>query len=596
MKRLGLLETSQLAIKAPFIQPARYHVRHALPAIGYGTALKLLMPDKLWKLAAAGKANAAPMLILNMMDVRGEQEAVVSDEKRLKTRDFKDRFLRIANWLIHSGMQPKDKAAVLMHNSAEVLETLVGASFAGCTSPGLNWHLAGEELAKTINVSKPKTVFVGEDFVDRVLGIADQIPSVKNFVAVGAKVPKGWIPYEEAATFSRNAMPSGRFIFGAAPYTSGTTGVPKNVNLNDGLSYLFDDTAPAPNAELMEYFELLFCMLNAGFHLNMHKIKDLRSLVITPMYHAGTIAALFPVLYGGTLVLESKFDPEQVLATMQKERISWTFMVPTMLSRILNLPDEVKRKYDLSSMRSLISGAAPCSPEIKTGINELFMQQGAPGPVFHEYYGSTETMMVSVLRPGDYNNRPERLKSVGKPRCGEVCLVDPLTEQAVSNGEQGSICARTVSTLGLSYGTDSSLLDDAYVTINGKLYYKDGLMGYQDKDGFLYLTDRIKDMVISGGVNVFPGEVEKALAAHPAVDDVAVFGVPDQDLGEVMRAEIQLMPGAEMTEEEAFAHCKAQGLFGYKMPRYVGFMEKLPRRIDGKMIKRALKEKYWPAS
>ena len=593
MKRLGLLETSQLAIKAPFIQPARYHIRRMLPTLGYGTALKLLMPGKLLKLATAGRSNAVPAFILNMMDIRRNLEAVVTENKRLKTGEFKERFLRLANWLISQGLQPKDKVATLMHNSGEVLEILIGASYAGCTNPGLNWHLSGQELAKTINVSKPKILFLSQDFVERVQEITGDIPSVEKFVVTGPNVPKGWIPYEETVSYSDNSMPSGRFIFGTAPYTSGTTGVPKNVNLNDGLSFLFDDTASAPNANLVEYIELLFSMLNAGFHLNMHKIKELRSLVITPMYHAGTIAALFPVLYGGTLVLESKFDPEQVLFTMQEERISWTFMVPTMLSRILNLPEQIKNKYDLSSMRSLISGAAPCSPEIKTGINDLFMRQGAPAPVFHEYYGSTETMMVSILRPGDYTGHPERLKSVGKPRCGEVMLVDPQTGNAVNYGDQGSICARTVSTLGLSYGGDNNLLDDAYVSINGKPYYKDGLMGYQDEKGFLYLTDRIKDMVISGGVNVFPGEVEKVLLTHPSVDDVAVFGVPDKDLGEVMRAEIQLKSGMELTDKETLEYCKAQGLFGYKMPKYIGFTDKLPRRIDGKMIKRELKEKYW---
>jgi long-chain acyl-CoA synthetase len=594
MARFSIREVGKAAFGAPLMEPVRFHMKYAGRAFGAKTILGMLRPDRMAKLLTAGYRNLVPELLLAMARIHHDREAVISDDMRLTSSQFTERSLRLANWMISQGLMPKDRVATLAYNSHFSIETLFASSFAGCPNPGVNWHLKDDELVKTINITKPKILVAGPEFAEQVMRLAKELPSVKKILVAGSKIPKGAIPYDEAVSHPDASAPKGRFILGASPYTSGTTGIPKSVNLNDGLSLLFDETAAKPDADLAEYVRLLFAMLNGSFHLNLHKIKEPRSLVVTPLYHAGTIAGLLPMIFGGALVLMGRFDPENVLATIEKERISWAFLVPTMIRRILALPENVKNRYNLSSMKSLISAAAPCPASLKEQANEFFMERGASGPVLHEFYGSSETMMVSVLSPQDYRDNPKRLHSVGRPRCGDMVIVDPESGRQLAVGEQGAVCVRTISTLVLNYGSGSEdLLKGAFHKVDGKNYYNDGVVGYQDEDGFLYLTDRIKDMVISGGVNVFPGEVEKALMSHPAVADVAVFGIPDLDLGEVMRAEIQLAPGKTLTEEEAFLYCKEKGLYGFKLPKQIGFAEKLPRRDDGKLIKRELKEKFW---
>ncbi|MBI5843337.1 MAG: AMP-binding protein [Deltaproteobacteria bacterium] len=593
-KRFTTAQVLGLISEIPKMESARFHLKHMAKTAGFSGLLQFLSPTLLYRLFSMGLSNALPTLLLFLMEKNGDREALVSGSTRLSYAQFKDRGLRLANFLLDKGIEPKEKIATYMFNSHQVLEMLFAGSLAGCPCPGVNWHLSGPELVKTINITKPRVLAVGEEFVDRVVAIKDEIPSVKVFLVAGKKVPPGMTPYEEAVTFHGTEIPRERFILAISPYTSGTTGIPKSVNLHDGVSFLFNDKAEAPRTNLKEYTDLLFKALNASFHLGVHKISKPRSMVVTPLYHAGTIAGFLPVLFGATLVLVPQFDPEKILKTIQDERISWTFMVPTMLRRIANLPDDVKAKYDLSSMKSLISAAAPCPPALKREMNELFISRGAAGPVFHEYYGSSETMIVTVLNPDDYAEKPERINSVGKVRSGDLKIIDPLNVKELPDGRAGSVCIRTVSTLTLNYGGEEDLLKKSYYKLDDREYYIDGVIGYKDEDGFVYLTDRIKDMVISGGVNVFPGDVEKALIKHPSVDDVAVFGVPDDDLGEVMRAEVQLLPGHSSSEKEMLDFLKKEGLFGYKLPKYVGFMEKLPRRIDGKMMKRELKSKYWP--
>ncbi|MEW5736375.1 MAG: AMP-binding protein [Thermodesulfobacteriota bacterium] len=594
-KRFSGKEILSLLSGLPRMEAARYHFSHVGKTVGVRNVLRMANPLLVGKILAAGWKNALPTLLFAMLEKNDTSEAIVSGSTRLTHAQLADRVRRFANWLVDHGVQPKDRVATLLLNSHPVIETLFAGSLCGCPCPGVNWHLAGKELVKTINITKPKVLVLGSEFVERIAEIRSEIPSVQYFLVAEGPIPEGMLSYQEAVTYGKTELPRDRFILGISPYTSGTTGIPKSVNMYDGVSFLFDENAEKPRANLSDYVELLVKMLNAGFYLDLHKIKDMRSLIVTPLYHAGTIAGLLPALYGGTLVLLSRFEPENILKTIQDERISWSFMVPTMLKRLVSLPPEIQNKYDLSSMVSLISAAAPCAPELKKQVNELFARRGAKSPVFHEYYGSSETMIVTVLNPEDYAEKPERINSVGKIRCGDLLVVDPMKNAEVPVGESGSICVRTVSTLSLNYGGDSqSLLNKSYCTVNGRDYYIDGVIGYRDADGFLYLTDRIKDMVISGGVNVFPGHVESALMEHPAVDDVAVFGVPDPDLGEVMRAEIQLKKGKKLTEKQVLDYLKTKDLFGYKLPKYVGFTDKLPRRIDGKMMKRELKAKYWP--
>jgi long-chain acyl-CoA synthetase len=437
------------------------------------------------------------------------------------------------------------------------------------------------------------------DFIDDVISYKDEMPSVEQFIMVGDTPPAGILNYENLITESSNTLPKTNFIFAMNPYTGGTTGTPKSSNLYDGLSYLLSDVAEAPRTSMEEYLKYLIRQFSYLYYCGGHLIEDakgknIRSLIPTPMYHAGTAAGFAPcVLLGATAVPMKKFDPESFLRMTEKERISWSFVVPTILQRILGLPDEVKKKYDLSSMHTLLCAAAPCPPEVKTAINRLFLQQGAKQPVFHEYYGSSETALVTLLLPEDYIKNPERIHSVGKPRCGDLLIYDEIAKKVMETGQKGLIMCRSVGTLSLRYPGTEKKLKESQRIIDGKEWYDDGLIGWQDKDGFLYLSSRVKEMIICGGVNIFPAEIERVLFMNPKVYDAAVIRAPHPDLGEMPLACIQLKEGETADESEIQEYCKDKGLTGLKIPKKVDFYEKLPRRLDGKIIKRELEEKYW---
>jgi len=292
-------------------------------------------------------------------------------------------------------------------------------------------------------------------------------------------------------------------------------------------------------------------------------------------------------------VTMKRFDPEKFLFLVDRERISWTFVVPTMLQRILALPREITKKYNLSSMHALLCAAAPCPPEVKIATNELFMLQGAAGPVFHEYYGSSESAVLTLLIPDDYRKNPGRIRSVGKPRCGDILIYDDIAKKKAGPGKEGIVLGRSVATLSLTYPGSEKKLKENQRIIDGKEWYDDGLVGRQDEDGFLYLTGRIKEMIICGGVNVFPIEIERVLFLYPDIEDCAVIRAPDPDLGEIPLACVKLKAGASATEDDIKNFCRKNGLSGYNVPKKVKFYEKLPRHIDGKIIKRELEAPLW---
>lgn len=527
-----------------------------------------------------------------IFDAFGDREAIISQGNRITYKEYKERVFRFGNGVQDLGLKSGDKVAVMLYNSNEYLESMFGSSYVGCPNPGVNWHLSGDELARTINITSPKALLFDGEFLEKIIQIKDDLKSVEHFIVVGENVPEDMVQYEDLLKSSSDKMPDGNFILALNPYTGGTTGVPKSVNYYDSASYLFSNIAEGPRTSLKEYLRLAVMEFSFIHYFDMHKIKDLRSLVIAPIYHAGALVGLIPFFLGGTMVMIRKFDPEYTLKLIEEERVSWSFVVPTILQRWLALPEEVKKRHYLGSMHTLICAAAPCPVEVKKGTNDLFLQQGTKRPVFYEYYGSAETMIITLLRPDDYIAKPERYASVGKVRCGDLKIFDEERGELPPK-ESGIVHGRTINTVSLRYPGSSDRLKSVLREIDGKEYYDDGLIGYLDEDGFLYLTDRVKDMIISGGVNIYPSEIEEVILKHPAVSDVAVIGVPNPDLGEAVRAEIQLKDGVSATEEEILEHCKKEGLFGFKIPKQVGFAKELPRHIDGKILKRELREKYW---
>jgi len=459
--------------------------------------------------------------------------------------------------------------------------------------------LTGEDLRSTIDLRKPKVLIFDKDFADEIIEYKNDMPSVEQFIMIGGHPPGSILNYETLLSKSRTTLPDTSFIFAMNPYTGGTTGSPKSSNLYDGLSYLLSEVAEAPRASLEEYVQYMDRQFSYLYYYGGDKIRDsveknIRTLIPTPMYHAGTAAGFAPcIMLGATAVPMRKFSPESYLRMVEEERISWSFVVPTIIQRILGLPDHIKNKYDLSSMHTLISAAVPCTPESKIGINELFMARGAKKPVFHEYYGSSESALLTLLLPADYLENPKRIYSVGKPRCGDILVYDEIGKQKAETGKDGMIFGRSVATMSLRYPGTEKKLKNSQRIIDGKEWYDDGLIGHQDKDGFLYLTSRVKEMIICAGVNIFPMEIERVLFMNPKIYDTAVIRAPHPDLGEIPLACIQLKKEKKMTETDIQDYCREKGLKGYKIPHKVEFYDKLPRHIDGKIIKRELEAKYW---
>jgi long-chain acyl-CoA synthetase len=371
------------------------------------------------------------------------------------------------------------------------------------------------------------------------------------------------------------------------------------VNYFDSIGYAFSDLATPPDVPLDEYLRFMFLQFSFMYYFGGTEISDpvtknMRCLIPGPLYHAGTIAAWVPfILLGGTGVIMKKFDPREFLRLIEAERINWVFVVPAMLEKILSLPDEARNRHDLSTMHTLICAAAPATPELKKAANEFFRARGSRRNVFTEFYGSSETAVATVLLPQDYEEKPVRYESVGRMRCAQTRIYDKDAGCWCAPGKDGQVMTRSLTTLNLDYVGSSEQAGKAFQIIDGLAWFDDGLTGHMDEDGFLYLTGRNKEMIITGGVNIFPNEIEAAIKRHARVLDVAVIRYPDRELGEVPAAIVQPKEGQTLSSGEIIDFCRQQSLQGFKIPRYVEIVESLPRHIDGKMRKKDIEDRYW---
>ncbi len=558
-----------------------------------------LLPN-LKQLAKFKVGRIIPNWMIGMWDTFPDRIALVDGDKRYTFAEMKDRVFRLANALQAMGVKPKDRVAGMLYNSAEFLELFWACSLIGATMPFVNFHLSGDELQDTINLRKPAVFVFDSEFLDEIVKVKDGLEGVEHLVLVGeGEAPEGITPYEELITRYPNTRPDVNFIVALNPYTGGTTGTPKSSNLFDSVGYMMSDLAEPPRTDLTSFLRynlkaFSFLYYYGGTEIFDPVDKNIHTLIVTPMYHAGTIVAWAPyMLEGATAVIMKKFDAEEFLRIIQDERISWTFVAPTILQRVLALPEEIKSKYDLSSMRALVCAAAPCPPDVKREINALFMAQGAKMPVFNEYYGSAETAIITILLPQDYVNNPKRIESVGKARGGDLKIRMEEEGRWAGPREVGNVMVRSVSTLSLRYPGSEHKLHESIKTIDGEEWFDDGLLGYVDEEGFLFLTGRVKEMIISGGVNIYPIEIETALLKFPAIFDVAVVRLPHPDLGEVPIACVQLHAGQQATSGDIVEFCKTSGMKGFKIPAKIEFFDELPRHIDGKIIKRELEKLYW---
>ena len=518
----------------------------------------------------------------------GDRKAVVTSTGVVTFEELSERSVRLANSFYQQGLRENDRVAVLLKNEQAWFDVMLACGLSGLRMPMLNTHLKPEELAKCINACMPKILVFSDLYLEIIKSIEHQLTGVKILVCSASEseveLPPHYFYLDKLIAKGENHLEPGGFGFPQMAFSGGSTGVPKFI-MEGGAgenSSSIDRRKGVSDKELKQ--------IKAKFAYGVSQISvgpikgQIVSLIPGPLYHAGTQVAVFPIYFGGTVVPMLKYDAEEFLRLIEKEKVNFTFVAPTMLERVLKLPEAIKNKYDLSSMQIIYCAAAPCADYVKKGINELFVKQGASKNVFHEYYGSSEAACISVLLPQHYEEKPERYKSVGKVMGCDCMVYNPEQQRECAPNEDGHVIIRSARMYTLNYG-NSSEMDNAFIEVNGSLWFDDGCVGHLDEDGFLYLTSRSKDMIISGGVNIFPVEIEEVIRKHPNILDVAVVKVPDKDLGEVAGALVQTLDGNKIPEQELIAYCKQAGLYGFKLPKYIKHIKELPKNTAGKIRK-----------
>jgi acyl-CoA synthetase (AMP-forming)/AMP-acid ligase II len=503
----------------------------------------------------------------------GDRTAVIVDASggaRASTTTFGELNVlvnRLAHGLLAAGARPGERLVWCGPNSLEVLVTIHAARKLNLVAVPLSYRFNAEEMAYVIDNSDATTVVIDADEAPLVAEVRAQIPKVRNVVVFGGEAPQGCLRWDDVCANGAGTEPDvdpGSEAGSAMIYTSGTTGKPK------GALRTRTDR------------QIVFALLG---ELNMLH-ENAVHLTTGPLYHSGPLAfASLSHTLGAPIVVLRKFDASRWIELVKQHRVTNTFSAPTQLKRIVSLPAAELATADLSSMITLIANAAPVPYALKKEIIEKL------GDGFlYEVYGSTELGVDTVLQPQDQLRKPG---SCGKPYGGiEMRIVkDDGTEAAT--GEAGELFVRTGLAMDGYHRTDEKLTELTPEAGQSEAEWKSvGDVAYLDEEGYVYICDRKKDMIISGGVNIYPAEIEAVLIAHPQVIDVAVFGIPDDEWGERVHAIVQAKPGETIDLEELRAFAE-EHLAGYKRPRAYELRAELPRTDSGKLLKRVLRDEYW---
>lgn len=503
----------------------------------------------MYSFAASLRAHAAR---------RPDHAAVTTGGGRtLSYRELDALSSRVANALIGVGVEPGDRVAHVGRNRAEFAATMFGASKVRATLAGASWRLAVDELGGVLADADPKVVVVDEEFAANVQAVAARVPGLRQVVVAGATGDfDTWTARVPSVDPGLEPRPDDVVLI---TYTSGTTGLPKGVMATNSMieAHL---TRPMP-----------WCLDPASV-----------MLVVSPVFHAAGSAWVFlGVYHGAHVVLLPDANPRLVLRAVGEHRVTHTMLVPALIQFMLQTPECAGT--DLSSLRTVVYGASPISETVLSQALETFGCELAQG------YGMTETLgPITFLYPADHDPALGLLRSAGRPSPGiELAIVDPETGEERPPGEVGEVWTRSdQNTIGYWRKPEETgaLFRDGWL--------RTGDAGYVDDRGYLFLTDRVKDMIVSGGENVYPVEVENALMAHPAVADVAVVGVPDERWGETVKAVVVAAPGGVPVPDELIAHCRER-LAGFKCPTSVDLVDELPRNPSGKVLRRLVREPYW---
>lgn len=481
-------------------------------------------------------------------------------------RELDEESNQVARYLRDRGLRPGDGIAILLENHPRYLSVCWAAERSGLYYTAISTHLTADEVAYIVDDSGAQAMITSAAFRDVAVAVRGRLPGVRAWLMMDGTAD-GYDGYEDAIAAQPAAAlpeePRGQDLL----YSSGTTGRPKGIK-------------PALTGEPVDAHSPLLQLVQGLYGMDERTVY----LSPAPLYHAAPLRYCMAVnRLGGTNIVMERFDPQRCLELVDRHRITHGQFVPTMFVRMLRLPEEVRTRYDVSSLRAAVHAAAPCPVPVKEQMIRWW------GPVIHEYYAGTEGNGFVAI---DSDQWLEHQGSVGRALLGELHIVDDNGTE-LPPGEVGTIYFADGPRF--EYHNDPDKTADAY---NERGWSTLGDLGWLDEDGYLYLADRRSHLILSGGVNIYPAEVEGALVMHPEVSDVAVFGIPDPDFGEEVKAVVQPVDMDEAgpdLETELISYTRER-LAGYKCPRSVDFRRELPRSRTGKLFKRELQDPYWEAA
>ena len=483
-------------------------------------------------------------------------EGVVMDAATQATRGA-----QLAGGLRALGLREGDVLAVLLRNSELYVDVMHACRQSGINFCPINWHFTAAEVGVILLDSGARALIAHGDLLDAIIQV---VPEGVALLAVGNSQTASALSYEDwlaaQAAYSGPLVPPGGYM----AYTSGTTGRPKGV-VRDRM----------PMADL----EVRLANIKRLMELTLGLTDGCRALMPAPLYHSAPSNFLqYAVQLAEHVVLMARFDAEELLALIERHRIDVVYLVPIMYVRLLRLPEAVRQRYDISSLRYVASTGSPCAPDVKRAMIDWF------GPIVHETYASSEAGLITAISADEALQRPG---SAGRPVLNAQIRILNEAGDALPAGEVGLVYVRQPAIPDFTYRHN----DAARRAIDRDGLISLGDLGYLDAEGYLYLCDRASDMVISGGVNIYPAEIEHRLLTCPGVADCAVFGVPDAEYGERLHAVVEALPGSEPSLGEMRAWLQA-GLAAFKVPRTID-LAPLPRDDTGKIAKRRLRDLHW---
>ena len=483
---------------------------------------------------------------------------------------------KVAGAMAVAGLKEGDTIALMLRNEPALINIMLAARQLGLYFTPLNWHIKGEEAGYIIRDCGAKALFTHSDLFGQIAGGIPSDASVfalrphrltiasYNILEPAACIPDATVDWAALVSTAEPLATSAEIARGMIAYTSGTTGRPKGVRR----------FPPSPE-DASAYTEFLTRMFQRGSGIS----PDARSLISAPLYHSAPCAtSMMLAQLGSWLRLEPKFDAQSTLSIIERYRITHPYLVPTMYVRLLRLPDDVRNKYDLSSVKFVSSTGAPCAPDVKRAMIDWL------GDVINESYAASELGYLTAIPSAEARLKPG---SAGRPIEGVSIKILDDDGNEMAAGKAGKIYARHFATSRFTYinreDDRKAIENDGYVTV--------GDIGYLDDEGYLYVCDRRTDLVLSGGVNIYPAEIEQVLIGMPGVADCAVFGIPDNEFGQSLVAAVQPHGEASLTAQQV-KDFLAKRLANFKVPRIVEFRNTLPREDTGKIFKRRLQEEY----